>query len=57
MENVVIVAAVRTAVGKFGGSLAKVPAAELGATVIRSLLAKTGVAGDQISDVLLGPGG
>jgi len=54
MENIVIVAAVRTAVGKFGGTLAKVPAAELGATVIRSLLAKTGVSGDQISDVLMG---
>lgn len=54
MENVVIVGAVRTAVGKFGGSLAKVPAAELGATVIRALLAKTGVAADQISEVILG---
>lgn len=54
MEDVVIVAAVRTAVGKFGGSLAKVPAAELGAIVIRELLARTGVAPDQISDVILG---
>lgn len=54
MENVVIVAATRTAVGKFGGSLASVPAAELGATVIRDLLAKTHLRGDQISEVLLG---
>ncbi|WP_371929871.1 acetyl-CoA C-acetyltransferase [Uliginosibacterium sp. 31-16] len=54
MDKIVIVAAVRTAVGKFGGSLAKVPAAELGATVIRALLARTGVAPDQISDVILG---
>ncbi|WP_018609256.1 acetyl-CoA C-acetyltransferase [Uliginosibacterium gangwonense] len=54
MENVVIVAAARTAVGKFGGSLAKVAPAELGATVIRGLLAKTGVAGDQINEVILG---
>ncbi|NSL53990.1 acetyl-CoA C-acetyltransferase [Uliginosibacterium aquaticum] len=54
MTNVVIVAAVRTAVGKFGGSLAKVPAAELGATVIRGLLAKTGVKAEQISEVILG---
>lgn len=54
MDNVVIVGAVRTAVGKFGGALAKVPAAELGATVIRGLLARTGVAGEQISDVILG---
>ena len=34
MEDIVIVSAVRTAVGKFGGSLAKVPASELGAVVI-----------------------
>ena len=54
MENIVIVAAARTAVGKFGGALAKVSAAELGATVIRGLLSRTGLAGDQISDVLLG---
>lgn len=54
MQDVVIVAAGRTAVGKFGGSLAKVPAAELGATVIKALLAKTGLQGQQISEVLLG---
>ncbi|HEX5125858.1 MAG TPA: acetyl-CoA C-acetyltransferase [Rhodocyclaceae bacterium] len=54
MENIVIVAAVRTAVGKFGGALAKVPASELGATVIRGLLAKTGVAPDQVSEVIMG---
>lgn len=54
MENVVIVAALRTAVGKFGGSIAKVPASELGATVIRGLLAKTDVKPEQISEVLLG---
>lgn len=54
MDKIVIVAAVRTAVGKFGGALAKVPAAELGATVIRALLAKTGVAPDTVSDVILG---
>ena len=54
MEDVVIVAAARTAVGKFGASLAKVSAAELGATVIRGLLAKTGVAADQIDEAILG---
>lgn len=54
MTNVVIVAAVRTAVGKFGGLLAKVPAPELGATVIKALLEKTGVSGDAISEVILG---
>jgi acetyl-CoA C-acetyltransferase len=54
MEEVVIVAALRTAVGKFGGSLAKVPAAELGSQVIRSLLATTGVPGEKVSEVLMG---
>jgi len=54
MTKIVIVAAARTAVGKFGGALAKIPAAELGATVIRSLLARTGVKPEQISEVILG---
>ena len=54
MDDVVIVAALRTAVGKFGGSLAKVPAADLGAQVIKALLAKTGIAGAQVSEVLMG---
>ena len=54
MEEVVIVAALRTAVGKFGGSIAKVSAAELGAQVIRALLARTGIAPDQVSEVLMG---
>ena len=46
MEDIVIVSAARTAVGKFGGSLAKSPAPELGAAVIKGLLARTGVAAD-----------
>lgn len=54
MDDVVIVAAARTAVGKFGGTLAKLPAAELGAHVIRGLLAKTGVDPTLISEVILG---
>ncbi|MFN7835905.1 MAG: acetyl-CoA C-acetyltransferase [Burkholderiaceae bacterium] len=54
MREVVIVAALRTAIGKFGGSLAKVPAPELGATVIKGLLAQTGVSSEQISEVILG---
>jgi acetyl-CoA C-acetyltransferase len=54
MVDVVIVAAARTALGKFGGSLAKVSAPELGATVIRGLLAQTGLKGEQISEVILG---
>jgi len=54
MEDVVIVAAGRTPVGKFGGSLAKIPAAELGALVIRQLLAKTGIDPAAVSEVILG---
>jgi acetyl-CoA C-acetyltransferase len=45
--------ALRTAIGKFGGAIAKVPA-ELGATVIRALLAQHGVKPEQISEVILG---
>jgi acetyl-CoA C-acetyltransferase len=54
MDDVVIVAALRTAVGKFGGALAKVPATELGAQVIAALLAKTGIRPEQVSEVILG---
>ncbi len=54
MSDIVIVAATRTAVGKFGGTLAKTPAAELGAIVIQDLLKRTGVSGEQISEVILG---
>ena len=54
MKDVVIVAAKRTAIGKFGGSLAKVSAPELGATVIQALLAETGVAGEAVDEVILG---
>ncbi|RAR58542.1 MULTISPECIES: acetyl-CoA C-acetyltransferase [Halomonadaceae] len=54
MQDVVIVAARRTAVGTFGGSLADIPASELGALVIKDILKQTGVAGDQVDEVLLG---
>ena len=54
MDDVVIVGAVRTAVGKFGGTLAKIPAPRLGAAVIQALLARTGVKADAVSEVLLG---
>jgi len=54
MEDVVIVAAARTAVGKFGGAFNNTSAADLGAAVIQALLEKTGVNGDQISEVILG---
>ena len=54
MEEIVIVSAARTAVGKFGGTLAKTPAPELGAAVIKSLLERTGLGVDQIGEVILG---
>jgi len=54
MDDVVIVAAGRTAVGKFGGSLAKIPAAELGSHVIKGLLAKTNIDPNLISEAILG---
>lgn len=54
MESVVIVAATRTAVGKFGGVFNNVSAAELGATVIAGLLEKTGIKGEQVDEVILG---
>jgi acetyl-CoA C-acetyltransferase len=54
MEDIVIVAATRTAVGKFGGTLAKTPAPELGAAVIKNLLERTKVGADQIGEVIMG---
>ena len=54
MQDVVIVAARRTAVGSFGGSLAGIPASDLGALVIKDIMASTGVAPAQIDEVLLG---
>ncbi|WP_050461615.1 acetyl-CoA C-acetyltransferase [Herbaspirillum autotrophicum] len=54
MDDVVIVAAQRTAVGKFGGALSKIAASDLGAHVIKGLLAKTGIKPEQISEVILG---
>ena len=54
MQDVVIVAAGRTAVGKFGGSLAKIAAPDLGAIVIKGLLERTGLTPEQISEVILG---
>jgi acetyl-CoA C-acetyltransferase len=54
MEEVVIVGAVRTAIGKFGGSLATLPASQLGAKVIAELLSRTGVEARQIDEVVMG---
>ncbi len=54
MEDIVIVGAARTAIGKFGGSLAGVPAAKLGAHIIRKVLERAGVSPDQVSEVIMG---
>ena len=53
-EAIVITHATRTAIGSFGGSLSSVEAPDLGATVIRSLLEKSGVAADAVDEVILG---
>ena len=54
MTDIVIAGALRTAIGKFGGTLAKTPAPDLGATVIRALLEKSGVKPDAVSEVIMG---
>lgn len=54
MEDIVIVSATRTAVGKFGGSLAKVPATELGSVVIKSALERAKLGPDQVGEVIMG---
>jgi acetyl-CoA C-acetyltransferase len=54
MEDIVIVAAARTAVGKFGGTLGSTPATELGAVVVKSLLERSGVQPQAIGEVILG---
>ena len=53
-REIVIVAATRTALGSFGGSLSSIPAHKLGAEVIASLLKKTGINNTQIDEVILG---
>ncbi len=54
MEDIVIVSAARTAVGKFGGSLAKIPATELGAAVIKAVAERSGLSPDLIGEVIMG---
>jgi acetyl-CoA C-acetyltransferase len=54
MTDIVIVGAARTAIGKFGGTLAKTPAPELGSVVIQALLARARLQPLQISEVILG---
>ena len=54
MEQAVIVAAARTAVGKFGGSLAGIPAPELGATAIRAAIERAGIDPATVEEVIMG---
>jgi acetyl-CoA C-acetyltransferase len=54
MEDIVIVSAARTAVGKFGGSLAKVAAPDLGAAVIREVIARAKLAPALVGEVIMG---
>ncbi|MGC4029206.1 MAG: acetyl-CoA C-acetyltransferase [Steroidobacteraceae bacterium] len=54
MSDIVIVSAVRTAVGKFGGSLAGVPATELGAIAIKEAIARAGLDPSQVGEVIMG---
>ncbi|MEO6316394.1 MAG: acetyl-CoA C-acyltransferase [Chitinophagaceae bacterium] len=54
MKEVVIIAAVRTPIGSFGGSLKSMSATQLGAAAIRGALAKAGIAPALVQDVLMG---
>ncbi|GAA3912445.1 acetyl-CoA C-acetyltransferase [Litoribacillus peritrichatus] len=54
MKDVVIVSAVRTAIGSFGGGLSSLPASKLGEVVISSALEKTGISSDQVDEVIMG---
>ena len=54
MTNVVIASAARTAVGSFGGAFAAVPAHDLGAAVLREVVARAGVDASEVSETILG---
>ena len=54
MKDIVILGACRTAVGKFSGTLAKVPAAKLGETVIREAIRRAGIKPEDVDEVLMG---
>ena len=54
MKKIVIASACRTAIGKFGGTLANVPAAELGSIVIKEALNRAHVAPEQVDHVYMG---
>ena len=54
MKKIVIASACRTAIGKFGGTLSNVPAAELGAIVIKEAIARAGITAEQVDHVYMG---
>ena len=54
MEDIVIVSTARTAVGKFGGSLAGIAATELGAIVIKEVIARANLTADQVGEAIMG---
>ncbi|MEX0781650.1 MAG: thiolase family protein [Dehalococcoidia bacterium] len=54
MEDVVIASGVRTAIGKFQGSLADVPASDLGATVLKEAASRAGISADVVDGVMMG---
>ncbi|HWS73769.1 MAG TPA: acetyl-CoA C-acetyltransferase, partial [Quisquiliibacterium sp.] len=54
MEDIVIVSAARTAVGKFGGTLARTPATELGSVAIREAIARAKLDPSQVGEVIMG---
>ena len=54
MEDIVIVSATRTAVGKFGGSLAGIAATDLGALVIKEALARAKLSPEQVGEAIMG---
>ncbi|HZW82978.1 MAG TPA: acetyl-CoA C-acetyltransferase [Candidatus Deferrimicrobium sp.] len=54
MKEVVIVSAVRTPIGAFGGTLAQIPAVELGALVIKEAIRRAGITPDQVDEVIMG---
>lgn len=53
-RDAVIVSAVRTAIGSFNGSLAAVPATELGSVVIKSALDRSGIAAHEVDEIIMG---
>ena len=54
MKDIYVVNCCRTAIGSFGGSLKDIPAADLGATVIREALSRAGVKPEQVDEVMFG---